>query len=78
MATVHLYRDGKEVASRTLVLKRHVNIESVPSWWKAARKSLTGKDVPLEYAIVEVDPAWIRFACMDGCVVFIDRKRAML
>jgi hypothetical protein len=78
MATVHLYHEGKEVASRTLVLKRHVNIESVFSWWKAARKALTGKEVPLEYEKVEVDTSYIRFECADGTIVMVDRKRAML
>jgi len=78
MATAHLYREGKEVASRVIVLKRHVNIESITSWWRATRKSLTGKDVPLEYSRAEVDVAWIRFECADGTIVFVDRKRSML
>ena len=68
----------QEVTARVLVLKRHYNIESLASWWKACRKALTGKDVPLEYAHYEVDPAWIRFKCADGTLVFVDRKRDML
>lgn len=78
MATVHLYKDGKEVTARTMVFKRHVNMESVTSWWRVARKALTGKEVPLEYVLVEVDPAYVRFVCEDDVVVFVDRKRSML
>lgn len=91
MATAHLYRrvpaegavspttpDYEEETAGTIVLKRHVNIESVESWWKAARKALTRKEVPLTYERVEIDPAWIRFECEDGVVVFVDRKRSML
>lgn len=78
MATAHLIRDGREVTARTMIMKRHVNVESVESWWRVARKALTGKDVPLTYSRVELDPAWIRFTCGDGSVVFVDRKRAML
>lgn len=78
MATAHLYQDGQETAARTIVLKRHVNIESITSWWKAARRALTGKDVPLEYERAEIDVAWIRFTCDNGIVVFVDRKRSML
>lgn len=78
MATAHLIRDGQEVAARTMVLKRHVNIESIQSWWRVARKALTGKDVPLEYESFEVDVGYIRFKCEDGSIVFVDRKRSML
>lgn len=78
MATAHLIREGKEVTARTMVLKRHVNIESIASWWRVARKALTGKDVPLEYKTVEIDTAYIRFTCEDGTIVFVDRKRSML
>lgn len=78
MATVHLYEDGREVCGRTLILKRHVNIESVESWWRACRKALTGKEVPLEYTKVEVDPAWIRFELSGGRLVVVDRKRALI
>lgn len=78
MATAHLIIEGKEVTGRTIVLKRHVNIESVTSWWNAARKALTGKAVPLVYQRVEIDPAWIRFECEGATIVFVDRKRAML
>lgn len=78
MATAHLIRDGKEVTARTMVLKRHVNIESVDSWWRVARKSLTGKDVPLQFQHAEVQREYIRFTCSDGTIVFVDRKRAML
>jgi hypothetical protein len=78
VATVHLYQDEKEVTARTLVLKRHVNIESIESWWRAAKRALTGKVIPLEYDSVEVDPAYIRFVCGEGIIVFVDRKRSML
>lgn len=78
MATAHLIRDGKEITARTLVLKRHVNIESVESWWRAARRALTGKDVPLSFQSVDVERDYIRFKCSDGTIVMIDRKRAML
>lgn len=78
MATVHLYVDGQEVCGRTMVLKRHHNIESVETWWRVARKSLEGKDPPLTYEKVEIDPAWIRFICNDRIIVFVDRKRSML
>jgi hypothetical protein len=78
MATAHLIRDGIEVTARTMVLKRHVNIESVQSWWRVARKALTGKDVPLEYTKVEIERDYIRFECLDGTVVMVDRKRTML
>ena len=78
MATVHLYRDGQEVTARTLVLKRHTNIESIESWWRAARRALKDKDIPLVYKHFTMDSAWIRFVCPDEAVVFIDRKRSML
>jgi thioredoxin reductase len=77
MATVHLIHEGREVTARKLVLKRHVNIESIISWWNACRRALTGKEVPLEYDSVEVDTAYIRFVCGDT-IVFVDRKRDML
>jgi hypothetical protein len=78
VATVHLYVDGEEVASRVMVLKRHVNIESLTSWWRAARRALTGKAVPLEYTKAEAEVSYIRFECGEGVVVMIDRKRSML
>jgi hypothetical protein len=78
MATVHLYQDDKEVTARVLILKRNVNIESVTSWWRAARKALVGKEVPLEYTSAEIERDYIRFGCESGLVVFVDRKRMML
>ena len=78
MATVHLYRDGQEVTARTLVLRRNTNIESIESWWRASRRALKDKEVPMEFRKCEVDPAWIRYTCQDGAIVFIDRKRSML
>lgn len=78
MATAHLIVDGKEVAARKMVLKRHVNVESLESWWRVARKSMQGKDLPLTYEKAEVDVAYIRFVCKDGTIIFVDRKRDML
>lgn len=78
MATAHLYEDGKEVCGRTMVLKRHVNIESIDSWWRVVRKTLEGKDIPLTYESVQIDVAWIRFDIGGNRMIMVDRKRSMV
>ena len=77
MATAHLIKKGLEVRARTMVMKRHVNVESVVSWWRVACKAL-GDVAPSTYRTAEIERDYIRFVVDDTTIVMVDRKRAML